>query len=66
MNNNQTMIPGNIYQTWLKDASSLVSKRRKGNIASLQGKPSSLQEQQPRKSPPREFPPQVGYWILIF
>ncbi|XP_062232661.1 sister chromatid cohesion 1 protein 1-like isoform X2 [Phragmites australis] len=29
MDNNQIMIPGNIYQTWLKDASSLVSKRRK-------------------------------------
>uniref|UniRef100_A0ACD5UVV9 Uncharacterized protein n=1 Tax=Avena sativa TaxID=4498 RepID=A0ACD5UVV9_AVESA len=26
---NQTMIPGNIYQAWLKDASSLVSKRRR-------------------------------------
>ncbi|RCV16379.1 hypothetical protein SETIT_3G133200v2 [Setaria italica] len=31
MDNNQMMIPGNIYQTWLKDASSLVSKRRKVN-----------------------------------
>ncbi|XP_062179356.1 sister chromatid cohesion 1 protein 1-like isoform X2 [Phragmites australis] len=31
MDNNQIMIPGNIYQTWLKDASSLVSKRRKVN-----------------------------------
>nr|ACN28612.1 unknown [Zea mays] len=31
MDNNQMMIPGNIYQTWLKDASSLVSKRRKLN-----------------------------------
>uniref|UniRef100_A0ACD5TZ68 Uncharacterized protein n=1 Tax=Avena sativa TaxID=4498 RepID=A0ACD5TZ68_AVESA len=26
---NQTMIPGNIYQTWLKDPSSLVSKRHR-------------------------------------
>jgi hypothetical protein len=25
----QTMISGNIYQTWLKDPSSLVSKRRR-------------------------------------
>lgn len=31
MDNNQIMILGNIYQTWLKDASSLVSKRRKVN-----------------------------------
>ncbi|KAL6609443.1 hypothetical protein ACP70R_039412 [Stipagrostis hirtigluma subsp. patula] len=31
MDDNQIMIPGNIYQTWLKDASSLVSKRRKVN-----------------------------------
>ncbi|OEL17616.1 Sister chromatid cohesion 1 protein 1 [Dichanthelium oligosanthes] len=31
MDNNQIMIPGNIYQTWLKDTSSLVSKRRKVN-----------------------------------
>uniref|UniRef100_A0A0A9CPV6 Rad21/Rec8-like protein C-terminal eukaryotic domain-containing protein n=1 Tax=Arundo donax TaxID=35708 RepID=A0A0A9CPV6_ARUDO len=31
MDNNQIMIPGNIYQTWLKDASSLGSKRRKVN-----------------------------------
>nr|CCI55300.1 PH01B001G05.23 [Phyllostachys edulis] len=29
MDNNQIMIPGNIYQTWLKDPSSLVSKRHK-------------------------------------
>uniref|UniRef100_A0ACD6A744 Uncharacterized protein n=1 Tax=Avena sativa TaxID=4498 RepID=A0ACD6A744_AVESA len=27
----QTMIPGNTYQTWLKDPSSLVSKRRRVN-----------------------------------
>lgn len=26
---NQTMIPGNIYQTWLKDPLSLISKRRR-------------------------------------
>ncbi|GJM89856.1 hypothetical protein PR202_ga06079 [Eleusine coracana subsp. coracana] len=31
MDDNQTLIPGNIYQTWLKDASSLFSKRRKVN-----------------------------------
>ncbi|RLN30415.1 sister chromatid cohesion 1 protein 1 [Panicum miliaceum] len=31
MDNNQIMIPGNMYQTWLKDASNLVSKRRKIN-----------------------------------
>ncbi|KAF8726806.1 hypothetical protein HU200_019283 [Digitaria exilis] len=31
MDNNQIMIPGNLYQTWLKDTSSLVSKRRKVN-----------------------------------
>ncbi|TVU20149.1 hypothetical protein EJB05_36345, partial [Eragrostis curvula] len=31
MDNQQIMIPGNIYQIWLKDASSLVSKRRKVN-----------------------------------
>ncbi|PAN17936.1 hypothetical protein PAHAL_3G166200 [Panicum hallii] len=29
MDNNQIMIPGNMYQTWLKDTSNLVSKRRK-------------------------------------
>ncbi|KAF8716394.1 hypothetical protein HU200_026366 [Digitaria exilis] len=110
MDNNQIMIPGNIYQTWMKDTSSLVSKRRKVNRnfnfirttkisnlmdmppvalisysekssselyypkplmqlwkectevnsakASSSGQPSSSQEQQPRKSPPWEFPPQ--------
>ncbi|CAN6331872.1 unnamed protein product [Urochloa humidicola] len=31
MDNSQIMIPGNIYQTWLKDTSNLVSKRRKVN-----------------------------------
>ncbi|RLN27625.1 sister chromatid cohesion 1 protein 1 [Panicum miliaceum] len=31
MDNNQIMIPGNMYQTWLKDTSNLVSKRRKIN-----------------------------------
>ncbi|GJN15325.1 hypothetical protein PR202_gb02226 [Eleusine coracana subsp. coracana] len=31
MDDNQTLIPGNIYQTWLKNASSLTSKRRKVN-----------------------------------
>ncbi|XP_021302730.1 sister chromatid cohesion 1 protein 1 isoform X5 [Sorghum bicolor] len=111
MDNNQMMIPGNIYQTWLKDASSLVSKRRKVNsnfnfirstkISDLMdippvslishdnssselyypkplmqlwkdctevkstkvssgGQRSSSQEQQPRNSPPHEFPPQAG------
>ncbi|XP_066363689.1 sister chromatid cohesion 1 protein 1-like isoform X5 [Miscanthus floridulus] len=111
MDNNQMMIPGNIYQTWLKDASSLVSKRRKVNSnfnfirstkisdlvdippaalishdnspselyypkplmqlwkdctevkstkASSGGQRSSSQEQQPKNSPPHEFPPQAG------
>ncbi|KAG2617277.1 hypothetical protein PVAP13_3NG179644 [Panicum virgatum] len=31
MDNDQIMIPGNMYQTWLKDTSNLVSKRRKVN-----------------------------------
>ncbi|KAG2625524.1 sister chromatid cohesion 1 protein 1-like [Panicum virgatum] len=31
MDDNQIMIPGNMYQTWLKDTSNLVSKRRKVN-----------------------------------
>jgi hypothetical protein len=35
MDNNQIMIPGNMYQTWLKDASSLVSKRCKVNSVCL-------------------------------
>ncbi|XP_066368023.1 sister chromatid cohesion 1 protein 1-like isoform X3 [Miscanthus floridulus] len=111
MDNNQMMIPGNLYQTWLKDASSLVSKRRKVNSnfnfirstkisdlmdippaalishdnspselyypkplmqlwkdctevkstkASSGGQRSSSQEQQPKNSPPHEFPPQAG------
>ncbi|KAL5202133.1 hypothetical protein ABZP36_013085 [Zizania latifolia] len=29
MDNNQIMIPGNVYQTWLKDPSNLISKRRR-------------------------------------
>jgi len=33
MDDNQIMIPGNMYQTWLKDTSNLVSKRRKVNTS---------------------------------
>jgi len=35
MDNDQIMIPGNMYQTWLKDTSNLVSKRRKVNTVSF-------------------------------
>uniref|UniRef100_A0A0E0L651 Rad21/Rec8-like protein N-terminal domain-containing protein n=1 Tax=Oryza punctata TaxID=4537 RepID=A0A0E0L651_ORYPU len=31
MDNDQIMIPGNVYQTWLKDPSSLITKRRRIN-----------------------------------
>ncbi|XP_015692957.1 sister chromatid cohesion 1 protein 1 [Oryza brachyantha] len=31
MDNDQIMIPGNVYQTWLKDPSSLIAKRRRIN-----------------------------------